>query len=416
MECWSDRKARTALVPLAMFISCLGIGAPSAEAFKPEQCDAHGKSTNGPCFGFEFTFANKTNLGPWGQFNESDNVYPAFEAWYNKVSSLCPKGYTCIKEPVSNSDHVDEPWTLCTSTVEYPYGEVFKPNAKNPLKRNFSDSTKADPDKFRVCMRAPGSRTSWYYVVTMDTPTIEINTCPANSIWIGQLSTELAHIWEVASAVGLAPHRYRGGGHIHIDVESGFSSAAHLMNFVTRIVNMGLVALSPDPLNIKMQARPLLPGEADQFTNARNAAAKATSAVAALEAFQPNPFTGTVNLRMRRDFKTVEIRSIAPQAHPGDVPLLADILRRTIENTNATTLIPIRATTADWGRDNKVMPTLTPEQIEAFAVGLRDMMSLDELRKLNKYIPFQVCEKIEKIALITLSCVHTPSPEWPKTH
>ena len=129
--------------------------------------------------------------------------------------------------------------------VVHHRGDAFGMEAMSGTEPGHSGSEDNDVGYFRVCMDEAAP--NWFYVVTQDGAVIEVNTRASNPAWLKAIEgTYLKQIFDEAAKLHLAPHPFMGGGHIHIDRQSSFRSERHLLNYITRMINLPYLPLSPD--------------------------------------------------------------------------------------------------------------------------------------------------------------------------
>ncbi len=176
-----------------------------------------------PYFGAEFTFVKKISRKLFGPSDTSASE------WCTKAKSFCEEDTGCVVY-----DNIDGKGVPFLKSAPKPSG--FK------------------------CMvgvqdREPGR--TWYYVVTVDQICVEIIIRPMTLGQVVDLIPSInKYLFDIAGKCGLEPHDYKGGGHIHIDVETAFVSTEHFFNFLTTIYNMGLWPMSPNYDNMLWWAKP----------------------------------------------------------------------------------------------------------------------------------------------------------------
>lgn len=211
--------------------------ASTADAVTPASCDLKANA-NGPCFGLELTFTN-------------DEMHEEFQ----REAVKAMRGQPAMKKggPVAKKYKIawlDAAVAACdvhqnqVCRIEY-LGTRASACAAAPGTAN---GNLTPGDDFRVCIfGADNTEQTWFYEVTYDQAVLEINSRPTNAAWIAKLVSGGALdtlLWGFAQTAGVAADRHSGGGHIHIDVQSAFSSTTHLFNFMTRFHELRLLPLS----------------------------------------------------------------------------------------------------------------------------------------------------------------------------
>lgn len=240
--CRSWASPRRAGLAVVTAFAMIAIHAGTALALEPAFCDRDNES-HGACYGLEPTFTKKA-------LQEEERGGPAAQAaadaWRAKVIEKCKDRmtYSCRIEKIG--------------------GDSMAMADKCRASKETASETIDKGEKFRVCVYPGGKSTStkpWWYELTFDYSVIELKTRPANAAWLTVLSTNEGIIdrlmFETARETGLAPHPKWGGGHIHIDVTSGFASPVHLVNFMTRIHNLRMLPLNPDLEDMGLNSPPL---------------------------------------------------------------------------------------------------------------------------------------------------------------
>lgn len=220
------------VLPAFLTITIGLVASRAAFALDPKFCDSNDNGDGGACYGLEPTFTNQDVAGDPRGGPVSRGVA---DAWRTVVMTACTDRmtYSCRLEAVEHDD-------------EGMAGKCSGEHANSP-----SDEIAAGR-KFRVCVYPKKAiwTKAWWYEVTYDYSCIEIKTRPANTSWLQRLATNEGVIdrlmFGVAHSVGVDPDPLYGGGHVHIDVESGFTSPRHLVNFMTRIHNLRFLPLNPD--------------------------------------------------------------------------------------------------------------------------------------------------------------------------
>ncbi|HEU4326868.1 MAG TPA: ubiquitin carboxyl-terminal hydrolase family protein [Roseiflexaceae bacterium] len=116
-----------------------------------------------------------------------------------------------------------------------PYGATIKPKRK----RGKSGNT-----IYRVKFtNIPELKSTWWFDIDVDVPCIELATRRMTVEQARILAPIIqSYIFDFAKTkVGLTPHSFEGGGHIHIDLMTGFQNNQYkLLNFMTEIHNLGI--------------------------------------------------------------------------------------------------------------------------------------------------------------------------------
>lgn len=355
------------LVSIALALALTAALASPAHAVTPVSCDQKNVAS-GPCFGLELTFTNE------------DMAHE-----YQREAVKAARGEPAMKKggPVAKKHKVmwlEAAVAFCEQSkndlcrIEYLGGRA---SACTKARGSANGAFDAGDD-FRVCIFGADGTTeqTWFYEVTYDQAVLEINSRPTNAAWLeamagsgGPLETML---WDFAEAAELAPHRHSGGGHIHIDVQSAFSTTTHLFNFMTRFHELRLLPLSSAMHNghgrnatsfallgslIRSQYRsfaaaavtnpgcdittpsniaPLLRDLSDQVYQYTHESP--TMALDATDATGPTRTKYHALNTTHADIGTIEIRSIDPQQSAADVVLMVRMFERAIAGTPATPL------------------------------------------------------------------------------
>jgi hypothetical protein len=219
--------------------------ARSAWALVPGVCDPDNNVKNGACYGLEPTF---TNDDVKGQEKGGTAAQLATKKWLTSVPDACKAFEVHCRIEKFQSD---------LQPLEKRCSLENKDQPNDPINIDTGEM-------FRVCIFPDGQKLAaakaWYYEVTYDNRCIELKTRPSNLPWLERLATSgtlKALMFDIATSAGLAPRLSVGGGHVHIDVESGFASATHVLNFMTAIHNLRMLPLAPDMKIMALNAPPL---------------------------------------------------------------------------------------------------------------------------------------------------------------
>jgi hypothetical protein len=127
--------------------------------------------------------------------------------------------------------------TLLSQELERhnPFGATIKPKKKPGKSGNVIYRVKFT--------NIPKMKNTWWFDIDVDVPCIELSTRRMTVEQARILAPIIQHyIFDFAkSKVGLTPHEFEGGGHIHIDLMTGFQNNQYkLLNFMTEIHNLGV--------------------------------------------------------------------------------------------------------------------------------------------------------------------------------
>jgi hypothetical protein len=209
-------------------------GAGAAGAMTDADCDPRRESGHGPCFGLELTFTNPiliaARTADGGRINTAPQ-HAALTTWRARR----------IDECAESPDDGEPGDTFCRVEPASPTLDC----AAAPGPQRTDTTFGSDQHGFRVCFYEQGQR-PWWYQVAYDQAVLEVTTRPSNLRWlVAQRDAGLTRIFTAAGEVGLAADLDGiGGGHVHIDPQSGFRSVGHLLNFITSLHNLRVLPLT----------------------------------------------------------------------------------------------------------------------------------------------------------------------------
>lgn len=294
------------LLSLGGAVFALVRGPATVDALTPAQCDgAEVTSTMSPaCYGLEPTFTSKKLI----KARAGSGAYKVWGAeWQKQVVKACEThgealSVTCTIEEVTDRQFAcaqpPEKGSRVLVTVNTsvrtdlpPKQEVDGGGSKEPPQRDLSWTS--DWSYFRVCVFPQqgwkGWTVPWFYELHEDDGVIELSTRPANLRWLELLARDAPRprppddgkdedtyegsssedeeeeqcplsqrldrgvlarlLFGPATASGLAADLLYGGGHVHVDVDSGFDDHVHLLNFMTKVHNLRMLPLNGNVLN-----------------------------------------------------------------------------------------------------------------------------------------------------------------------